>query len=177
MAIELVSDPTEEGFNSFVSIEQATEYFSGTYFSDPNADTWDDLDPDDQARLLITASRRLSALNWTGVPIATTQVLAFPRSYTAWEYGGTVDLGENDMPNFLVELVCEMARALWEEPSQSISTADFSQFKSIDVGPISVTLRDGSSAFFPERILTLLGRLSPAYLLLGGKVRSVSMYF
>lgn len=166
MTAIVVSDPTEEGFNSFVSIEQADAYFDGTYFGDGEA--WEELDSDTKARLLITASRAMSMLNWAGTAVS---ALAFPRTY------GFSSTGV--MPDFLVALTCEWAKWIWQDTTRAAEQND-GIISEVKVGPLAVkyaaTPRAGVSSL-PPVILSLLQPLSPTYLNIGNKARSLSMRY
>jgi hypothetical protein len=86
----LVSDPTQDGFNSYVSVTEADAYYAGTYFGD--SEDWATFSPDKKERLLITATRKISALDWGGTPAEAGQPLPFPRTYT----GAEVVFGNRD---------------------------------------------------------------------------------
>lgn len=171
MSVELVTDPTEPGYNSFVSIEEADEYFAGFYFG--GSTSWDEFEEDDKARLLITSSRALSTLSWTGVASGS---LAFPRSYPN-QY-----LFDATTPDFVIPLVCEWARWLWQEgPNSEGSEIGAAPVKSMKVGDLEVSYGDAVSSVsatgLPNSILSLLQPLSPAYLFVGNRARSISMRY
>ena len=175
MAVEVVSDPELEGYNSFVSLEEANSYFEGTYFPE-GITPWEDLEPDTQARLLVTASRALSALNWAGIT-PDGQVLAFPRAFTRYhEYGGAP---VTETPGFVRGLTLEYAKWMWQEADRPLPDADLSAFSSLSVGDLSVTLRDApaSPVQLPPPVLALLQPLVPTYLTLGHRARSVSLVY
>lgn len=177
--MEIVSDPTEEGFNSLVSLEDAQAYFDGSYFPEGSR-AWDDLDPDDQARLLVTASRRLSGLPWTGAPLDAAQPLAFPRSYSSGEYGTFAPEGgteDAEVPAWAVALVCETARWVWEEASRTLSDSDLGLLTSFKAGDLAVTFAKGgaSASLLGARAAAILEGLSPEYVLLGTGPRSLRM--
>lgn len=66
-------DPTS---NSYASVDGAAVFHSGSI----GGDAWDDLDPPDRERALITASRLLDDLiDWKGTPVFPNQPLSWPR--------------------------------------------------------------------------------------------------
>jgi len=173
----LVSDPTEEGYNSFASLDEATAYFGETYWKN-GKNPWTAFNPDEQEALLITASRRLSALPWLGVPLVDAQLLAFPRSYTSYEYGGVTEVGTEANPSWLISATAEMARWTWEESTRPLGDFDLSAIKSVSIdGAISVTFRDGVSAILPSAVMALLKTAGSAYIDLSTGPRSMTMVY
>lgn len=177
MSVTLVTDPSEPGFNSFVSLEEADEYFAGVYFG--SSMSWDELavegedgepDTDTQARLLITASRALSALSWSGTAVGG---LAFPRVYTSYfNYEPTT-------PAFVKTLVCEWAKWLWQEGPNSDEPSDAASIIGVKLGELDVKYGPStvSASALPSSIMALLAPLSPMYLSIGNKARSMSVSY
>lgn len=138
----LVSDPSLEGYNSFVSVEEADEYFSGTFFG--SGKKWTDFEDEEvKSALLITATRRLNSLPWGGRPLSDTQSLSFPRAYGA--YTPTIGI----IPQWLKSATCEMARWLWEEEDRPATESEFAMLKSMKVGPLDFQFRDNMGALPP----------------------------
>ena len=180
----LVSDPSLDGFNSFVSVDEASDYFAGSYFG--SGKSWDDVS-DYQEALLITATRKLNSLLWAGSPVSDAQVLAFPRSFSSGEYGysyfpnvapmpinGWIPVGteidEVDpatfIPMWLKRATYEMAHWLWSEEDRPVTDIELSYLKSQKVGPLDQVFKDGVKPFPPE-VLAILGSLGSAVIDLG----------
>jgi hypothetical protein len=189
----LVSDPAAEGFNSYVSVDEATAYFGTFYFG--SSQTWDDV-ADHQEALLITATRRLNTLPWNGTPFSDTQLLAFPRTFYTGEYGysdypnvapvpisGWIPVAEVEevdasiyIPFWLKQATCEMAYWIWTEGERPFSDVEFAQLKSQKVGPLSYEARDSALNMSPT-VYALLSSLGPMYITLGTSARSMSMVY
>jgi hypothetical protein len=88
----LVIDATVGGAsaNSFVLLSEATTYMESRL----NGSLWTAATTDNTNRALVEATRELSAMDWLGTRAATTQALAWPRTYAtnpdtasfAWDY-------------------------------------------------------------------------------------------
>lgn len=164
----LVADPSLDGYNSFVSLEDADTYFEGTYFGD--AKKWSDYSIDDQSALLITATRRLNALKWGGSPYEADQVLAFPRSFQdPGEYGNgpITPVDPTYIPNWLVSATCEMAFWIMTEGDRAFSDIDAAMLKHEKVGPLDQQLRD-TVVSFPPAVAAILGGLGDWIIDIGG---------
>lgn len=174
----LVSDPSLEGFNSFSSVEDADEYFTGVYFG--SARKWSDItDVAEKEALLITATRKLNSLPWGGNPFSDEQPLAFPRSFLnpSAEYGyGWVSTGEFGpaLPNWLKNATYEMARWIMSEEDRPATDAEFSMLKSMKVGPLNYEFRDGLLGL-PPGVSGLLSTLGTHIIDLGTGPRSKRM--
>lgn len=75
--------PLEVGTNSYASLAEADEYFTGYY----GADAWAEATDEDKEVALITATSRIDRLTLLGVKADPEQDLAFPRSYSVWVEG------------------------------------------------------------------------------------------
>jgi hypothetical protein len=176
---DIITDPEDPGYNSFVSLEEADAYFSTTYWA-PGEITWDMQTPEDQERLLISASRAVSALPWNGIPVDPNQTLAFPRNFTY--YGFIQGISVN--PPWLKPLTLEYAKWLFQDRAAVIAQGELRGIKKMDVDTLSITYQDsaGVSGDFisnlPASILALLAKLNPYFITLKqSKVQSMSMVF
>lgn len=187
----LVSDPSLDGFNSYVSVEEAEEYFAGTYFG--GSRKWSDLEPAEQEAVLISATRRINGLPWNGKPADVGQFMAFPRIFeygysrvpnvapvpvTGWvPVGGTgVDDEAEALPTWLKEATFEMAFWLWTEDERPATDAEFAMLKSSKIGPLDYQFRD-SMGSIPPNVLAILTGLGPAVIDLSTGPRSMRMVF
>lgn len=185
----LVSDPSLEGFNSFVSVDEADAYFEGVYFGDSKK--WSDFTDDvDKEALLITATRRLSSLPWKGTPYGS---LAFPRNFSSeygwkphphmapvpvsgWPFPEVEGEPEDYVPGWLKQATCEMALWIWTEGDRPATDAEFGMLKSQKIGPLSYEYRDGTFGVSPS-VFAILKSLGSNYIDLGVGPRSMSMVY
>lgn len=84
--------------NTFVSLEDADVYFDERFGSDKWTDESQKINNETKEKLLITASRKISALDFVGSPLDVGQKMAFPRNF--------------DLPQDVKDAVCEEAYAL-----------------------------------------------------------------
>lgn len=194
----LVSDPSLEGFNSFVSVAEADEYFSGVYFG--SSKKWSDfIDETEKEALLITATRRLNSLPWAGSTYSDSQALAFPRNFAArGEYGysyfpnvapvpvtGWIPVGDADdevipetfIPVWLKQAVYETAFWIWAEDERPATDAEFSMLKSMKIGPLDYAFRDSSGSTLAPAVVAILNGLGPTVIDMGTGARSMRMVY
>ncbi len=167
MAIQ--SDPTLPGYNSYVSIAEADEYFSGFFFGD--SATWA-AQGDKKEALLITATRRLSSLAWNGVPYDPVQVHPFPRYfYDPSEYGyGPIDPDvPPEIPAWLKAATCEYAFWLWTDGDRPATDAEFAQLNSVKYGgALTYEFREvGKYGSLPPNVAAILNGLGSLYIDMG----------
>ena len=190
----IVSNPSEDGFNSYVSVEEADDYFAGTYFG--ASKKWTKLEPSQQEAVLISATRKLSNLAWAGKPASEYQVLPFPRLFVG-EYGysyfpnvspvpisgwvpvDAVDpdgtMAEEFIPVWLKQATFEMAQWLWTEEERPATDVEFAMLKSSKTGPLDYQFRD--SMGLPPSVLAILQQLGPTVIDLRTGPRSMTMVF
>jgi len=120
MAITLTADPTDSESNSFVTVDDADDYFAKRLY----VDDWPD-DEEEKKKALIWASGLISrSYRWKGRRAKSQQKLAFPRTGLY-----TLDLYEVDdatYPDIIVTATCELALFL--------SSGDPSSDSPFDVG-------------------------------------------
>ncbi|MGH9462004.1 MAG: DnaT-like ssDNA-binding protein [Vicinamibacteria bacterium] len=78
--------PGDEAANSYLTLTEADERMSEF----ESFDAWDELDEDDQARLLIRGTRLIDRYGGWGAPLDENQRLAFPRSIDEDDEGNGV---------------------------------------------------------------------------------------
>ena len=192
----IITDPTLPGYNAFVSVAEADAYFGTTYWA-PGEITWDSQTPEDKDRLLISASRAISALPWHGVPAYPDQMLAFPRYFSIYGYFNgsyyptcgvptpVVTQQVPDNPSWLKPLTLEYAKWLFQEKGFVVAQNDHRGIKKMDVDTLSITYQDDAKttgsdfvSTLPISILALLNKLSPWFIDMNkSKVKSMSMVF
>jgi hypothetical protein len=155
MSVTVVATPGASDANSYVTIAEAAAYFAARL----GGSAWDDLavDGDDQARALITATRRLDLESFPGTRAVHAQALAWPR------YGVLVDgalLSGTTIPVLVKAMCCEEALSLLQDPEKSAETG-LEGFASLDLGPLSLVNRPagvaGGLAAPTRRLLARLG--------------------
>jgi hypothetical protein len=65
----------EKDVNSYVELEEATEYFEDRV----DVAAWDEATDEMKSKALVTATSLLDSFEWTGVVVSESQPLAFPR--------------------------------------------------------------------------------------------------
>lgn len=97
------------GANSYVSVEEAEDYFA----IDPNATAFLDLDDTNTEAYLAWASRLLDQkTKWRGSKTVETSGLRWPRVYVIDKDGNTI--GRNVVPKAVKDATCELARFLMD---------------------------------------------------------------
>lgn len=75
MAIELITELGSKEANSYVTLEEANDYFMNTF----NVDSWNLNSDDDKARSLIAATQDVDSFTFDGRKLNLNQALNFPR--------------------------------------------------------------------------------------------------
>jgi len=126
--------------NSYVSVEDADDYFSGNIFNS----SWIQLSNTEKEQYLVFSTNRLETELYSGIPTTDTQALAMPRK-------GVLDvnrinyLDEDTIPtrfkNAVLELVMQYIQE-YKEESPTFSKQDQARMSAIELGPITATLRN-----------------------------------
>lgn len=121
-----------KGTNSYVSLEEANAYFE----SHVDNSEWFNLAALTKERLLITSTRILDNLSWTGSAVSQSQPLAFPRviSYFDPRVGAVVSTA--DTPTRISSATFEMALHLHNNDGLLSETGTIAD---LNVGPVSLT--------------------------------------
>lgn len=169
-------DPTVGGANanSYVDVATANAYFDGHQFGA----TWRALevsDQDQQARLLITATRILNRRRYRGALSSNTQKLEWPRAYVPMPYDPDVQLPPGTLPLLLgyydpttiptpvIEATCELALELLGAGADNPFGADDTiNVRSDKTGPLETTYADLNNRVFDiERYPEVMSRIAP----------------
>lgn len=154
-----VSDPAA---NSYISVEDADDYFAGKW----KASSYDDLDTEQKQQLLVTATRRLETFKFAGDIADPSQALQWPRKDLIDARG--VAVPSDAMPRFLDFAVCEMANWILTEEDRMVSDTDLSQLEKFKAGPLDLTFKPRAQDF-PYYVMDLLDMISPGVVLSTGK--------
>lgn len=95
-----------KGTNSYVSLVEAEAYFVDRL----DIAAWTSANDTSKSQALVTATRSIDGLNWTGIAISDSQSLAFPRtgSYFEPRLGYYTEL-PSDIPTRIANATCELA--------------------------------------------------------------------
>lgn len=107
--------------NTFVTLEEAQNYFDERF----NSDVWSDLDTDVQEKLLVSASKKVSRFDFVGKPLSVEQPMAFPRNF--------------DMPQDIKDAVCEESISMLETKDDVHLQNQNDNISSISLGAGSVS--------------------------------------
>lgn len=164
MALTLVSDPAQAGFNAYCSVAFATDHATSILNT-----TWASLTTAQKEASIIFATREMDVLQWQGSKTSGLQEHEFPRSYL-WRSGNSKSIQWNDsqldsdylfssteIPYFLQQSTAELAIQL----SQSNTTlpSGVEGFKSIKVSEISLEMNAKDRlSFFTDNVRNLCWR-------------------
>ena len=93
-----------QGTNSYVTLEESFAYFEDRI----DGAEWFNLDGSAVTRALVTATKVLDALNWSGYTTASSQTLNFPRT-NLWDSNRSNYLDGETIPVFIKEAQMELA--------------------------------------------------------------------
>lgn len=127
--------------NSLVTLEDAQCYFDERYDS---AD-WYSLKQEEQEKLLISASKKISRFDFVGSQQSAAQPLAFPRDY--------------EMPQDIKDAVCEEAYSLINSQDANIHKKNMeNNISSISLGAGSVSYNAASVTFEANQLTSSTAR-------------------
>ncbi len=144
MAVELVTTIGSAAANSYVSLDEAADYFETRL----NSEAWGATDDTMQTAALLTAMRLFSRLPWIGAPLTTTQALHFPVTgirpmeqegefYQGGASGGGIyDLFRRkfwpvtEIPQPIKDGLCELVLALLQDDSYTDAALRRTRLKS-----------------------------------------------
>lgn len=159
MAVVLDATPGSASANSFATLAEADGYHAGHLY----ADVWDDADPDQKTRALITATRLIVAgVDWLGWPASTAQVLPFPRSGLRTRSGAAI--ASTVIPLELAYATAEYARQLIAAGAMPTAPSDTVGLKKVKAGSVEIefdgALTAGSDGRLPVDVLGMIAFLA-----------------
>jgi len=136
-----------KGSNSYVSLEEASEYMDAR----PHAEAWTGADDDARDKALLHACRLLDlTLVWRGVPAVPGQPLAWPRA-------GLTGMGVDSTSVPVSVRLAQMELALVTLGADPMSTPDTSGVKREKVGPVEIEYRGaGTMKVIPEPVFAFV---------------------
>lgn len=101
-----------KGQNSYAEVTEADAYFADRL----DAAAWTEASPELKAQALVTATRLLDDLRWTGSALEETQPLAFPRAgqYFDPRIGAFLTFQSDEVPQRVLSAIFELAHHLLE---------------------------------------------------------------
>ena len=165
------------GTNSYISVADATTYFSERLYST----AFTGAAADDQAKALIMATKKIDRMQIRGVKAVADQTLEFPRALYAHGEGyeapivgmrhlhGAGWVVETEVSQDVLDAVCEEAMALLAGGSTANQRAELQAqgVKAFSIGKLSETFKTGISG---ERLLSLEAKQLLQRYLSGGAV-------
>lgn len=133
----------EVGKNSYITVDEADEYFLGRL----GADFWEELKPGQKEKALITATRKIDRFPFIGFKQSPKQVLQFPRCYYS-------NIFENvqvaQIPQQLKDAVCEEAlttlQYIENNSEDAYNGAIDTNWSSLKLGDASITMGNKSAS-------------------------------
>lgn len=114
--------------NSFVTLEEAENYFEERY----DSAVWFKQKEEDKEKLLISASKKIDTFDFVGEPLEDNQPMAFPRDYA--------------LPQDIKDAVCEEAISLISKADSIHAKNQEDNITSISLGAGSVSYGAGSNS-------------------------------
>lgn len=148
MALTLVATVGSSAANSYATEAEATAYFAGR----PGSTAWMEAWTDDRDAALVGATSRLEQEDYRGARVDGVQALKWPRVGVILD---GLDVAATTIPVPVKRALFEEAFALLLDPAR-LDDSGLEGFESVDVGPVSVTLRGGRS---PGRLTSVAMRL------------------
>ncbi|MCR4398938.1 MAG: hypothetical protein NUV93_08250 [Firmicutes bacterium] len=147
------------GIDSYVTLEEADEYFAGKLF----ADEWNGADAGTKEKALKEACRRINRLAFQGVKASETQVLEFPRMMPVFGRIGTIgfDTGE-EVPEAVKAAQCEEALALLRYGNSARTKAREQKVIRVQFGNVTEEYRAGLKLLSQEALELLKPYLAGA---------------
>jgi len=138
-----------KGTNSYVTVAEADAYFLGRIA----ATLWESALTQNKEKALITATRLLDEMSWTGVAVSDAQTLAFPRDGVYFDalYGCEIVLSSSYIPDRIINATYELALHLLQNEDVLEDTGDV---RSMSIGNISL-----NTIISPQRVSSSVKRM------------------
>ena len=118
-------------YNTYACLHEATEYNNAIINS-----KWQNLDEQDQARLLVMATRKIDSYNYAGKKVVDDQPLKFPR---------VMCNGKTSDNEVLTNLCCQVAAYYNDNGSAGSEAGDFlSNVENYQIGDLHVKFKSNS---------------------------------
>jgi len=155
-------------YDVYADVEDADGYIDASMSS--AADTWRDstlTDATTKARALVSATRWLDSVNWTGEKADASQELAWPRT-------GITGVASDELPPQLVSACAELAMALADNSDARAELSDPGT-KSLKAGSVAIDYfrPEGNTQVqtpFPAVVMALISQWLGGSVVIGGAV-------
>lgn len=124
-----------KGTNSYATVSEADSYFEDRL----DVAAWTSANATQKAQALVTATRTIDELDWTGIAVSDTQALAFPRVgvYFDPRLGSDVLLDELVIPKRVITATYELAYHLLNNDGLLDDTGTV---KNLSIGSINLNV-------------------------------------
>jgi hypothetical protein len=150
--MSLVATAGGSSSNSYVTRAEASSYLGDRLY----AAAWEDADPQDQDKALVTACRRLEQEEYLGYRATNEQALKWPRAGTC-DADGTY-YATDSVPAPVKHAQVELALLLLE--TDALKQSRLSNFEQLEIGPLKLKPKQPqSSGALPAQVVRLLAGL------------------
>lgn len=133
--------------NSYVDVDDADDYFEDHI----DSTVWEAATADDQEKALVTATRILDRLPWSGTKTESDQDLKFPRTGLVYHDGTAV--ADDAVPTEILHAVYELAKHLLNKPTDSQKLGTVNNIKRVKAGVVEVEfLGQGVTLRIPQHV-------------------------
>lgn len=154
MTISVITTPGGITSNSFVSLEEADTYLEAHL----QATEWAVFNEEQKKAALISSTREINQLRFSGRKATTSQALSWPRTGII-DYDGFSVTG---IPQALKDAVCELSIYRLTEDDRIAGDFELENLKSVEIGPIKYTVNANTSVSIPPIVRTILNSIGPA---------------
>ena len=167
MAFTFDSTPGSSTTNSYLSVEEANDYFGGRF----GADKWSTFSNTQKQQLLATATKQLDTAVFGGRRSKQIQSLQWPRFGLTDTDGYAIE--DTVIPTKLKEATCEMAYWIWTEEDRLLSDTEILQVDTYKVGPIDVQVNK-ERIVFPPKVEEMIKSIGPGVLVDASTANTIS---
>lgn len=167
MAFTFDSTPSSSVSNSYLSVQEADDYFGGRF----GADKWATFSNTQKQQLLVTSTKQLDTALFGGRRSKQIQSLQWPR-YALVDNDG-YPISDTEIPNKVKEATCEMALWIWTEEDRLLSDTEILQVDTYKVGPIDIAVNK-ERIVFPPKVEELLKSIGPSVLVDANTANTIS---
>lgn len=166
MAFTFDADPVSATMNSYVSVEDADDFFASKYIP-ADADQWLELDLAVKEALLCSATRVLNTFVYGGLRSVRTQPLQWPRSGMYNDEGYAWPSTVVATP--IKQATCEQAYWMWTEGTRVLDDTTLQQVDSFKAGPLDVKIKKDALVNISRDALALINSMGQGTLISTGQ--------
>lgn len=158
MAFVLNADPTSATMNSYVSLDEADDYFAGNFSA---MTVWSELSDAQKNAALRQATLKLDNMVYAGLKTSQYQPLQHPRKSVYDREGYMYD--DSVVIDKVKFATCELAYWIANEENRLFDDTELEQFESINLGPIQATKDKKYEGKLPGVVMDLLESVGPGF--------------